>query len=160
MIKRIRIDDRLMHAQVVMNWSKYLSIGGILIVSDAVASDSMRQMAVKVAKPEHMKLFIKSVQEAVGVVDKLNSFSYNSMIVVENVPDALALVKHCPCLRDVIVTAGGQKMAEGRQLVSDLLCLSREDIGMLEEIEALGGQVEIRKLPEDTPKKVSDLPKF
>ena len=157
MIKRLRIDDRLMHAQVVMNWSKHLSIGGILIVSDEVASSSMRQMAVKVSKPSDMKLFIKSVKDAIGVVDKLNGFSYNSMIVVENVPDALALVKNCPCLLDVTVTAGGQKMGEGRRLVSDLLCLSDEDIRMLQEIEALGGKVEIRKLPEDSPKRISDI---
>lgn len=159
MIKRVRIDDRLMHAQVVMNWSRYLSIGGILIVSDAVAADSMRQMAVKVSKPANMKLFIKSVQEAIGVVEKLNGFSYNSMIVVENVPDAYALMKNCPCLREVTLTAGGQKMADGRRRVSDLLCLSEEDIRLLEEIEQMGCKVEIRKLPEDTPKTVADIAK-
>ena len=157
MIKRLRIDDRLMHAQVVMNWSKHLSIGGILIASDTVAASSMRQMAVKVSKPSEMKLFIKNMKDAIAAVDKLNHFNYNSMILVENVPDALELVKNCPCLLNVTVTAGGQKMGEGRRLVSDLLCLSDEDIRMLQEIEAIGAKVEVQKLPEDRPKRISDV---
>ena len=98
MVKMIRIDDRLLHGQVMVSWIKYLRIQGILIVSDSVASDEMKKMAVTVAKPADIRLFIKNVEEGIAAMEKLNGFSYDSLVIVENVADARRLVENCPCL--------------------------------------------------------------
>jgi mannose/fructose/N-acetylgalactosamine-specific phosphotransferase system component IIB len=157
MVKMIRIDDRLLHGQVMVSWLNYLKISGILIVSDAVAKDQMRKIAINVAKPADIRLFIKNVAEGIASVEKLQGFSYDSMIIVENVADALALVKHCPSLNGITVNMGGQKMAPGRRRMADLVALSDQDIEDLKAIEALGANLEIRKLSSETPKKLKDI---
>lgn len=157
MVKMIRIDDRLLHGQVMVSWIKYLRIQGILIVSDSVASDEMKKMAVTVAKPADIRLFIKNVEEGIAAMEKLNGFSYDSLVIVENVADARRLVENCPCLKGITVNMGGQKMAEGRRRLADLVCLSEQDIEDLRQIEAAGAKVEVRKLSSETPKKLADI---
>ena len=51
MIKAMRIDDRLMHAQVTFGWANSLNAKGILIISDKVANDPTMKMAAQFAKP-------------------------------------------------------------------------------------------------------------
>lgn len=159
MIKLIRMDDRLLHGQVMANWVNGLNIGGVLIVSDAVAKDDMRKMALNLAKPSSMKLFIKNMAEGIAALEKLNGFSYNSMILTENAKDTLALVEGSPVLSGITVNIGGQRPGEDRHRVSDTLCLSDEDIGMIRKMEDLGAKVEIRKLSSERAKTLADIMK-
>ena len=41
-IKIVRIDDRLIHGQIVQGWLKTVDVDKILIVSDEVANDEMQ----------------------------------------------------------------------------------------------------------------------
>lgn len=157
MIKMIRIDDRLIHGQVMVSWINYLKISGILIVSDSVANDEIRKTALNVARPADLKLFVKNVQEGIASIEKLNGFSYDSIVITENVPDALALVKNCPVLKGITVNMGGQKMGPDRKRIADLVCLSENDLKDLREIEALGANLEIRKLSSEPPQKLQNL---
>ena len=56
MIKTLRVDDRLLHGQVIASWMKALSIDSILIASDSTAHDEIKAMSVRVAKPLNTKL--------------------------------------------------------------------------------------------------------
>lgn len=160
MIKLIRMDDRLLHGQVMANWVNGMGIGGVLIVSDAVAGDEMRKMALNLAKPSSLKLFFKNMEEGIASLEKLNGFSYNSMILTENVQDALTLVERSEVLRGITVNIGGQRPGEGRShRVSDCLVLSDADIADMKKMEALGAKVEIRKLSSETAKTVADISK-
>lgn len=41
MISMMRIDDRLIHGQVAVMWSKELGISRIIVASDAIASNEI-----------------------------------------------------------------------------------------------------------------------
>ena len=74
---------------------------------------------------------------------------------MDNVKDALTLVKECGCIRTV--NLGGQRMAEGKRFISTLVAVDDQDIQMLREMEALGSQLEIRKVPSDTARRLEEL---
>lgn len=147
MIKVLRVDDRLMHAQVTFGWAQNYNVKGILIVSDKVANDPTMKMAAEFAKPESMKLWIKTVEEGIKVLEKLNGFSYNSMILVDNTETALKLCQNCKSIK--YVNMGGQRVAEGRRSILDTIWVSDSDIENLKSIENLGVQVEIQKMITD-----------
>ena len=43
-VKIVRIDDRLIHGQIVQGWLKTIDVDKILIVSDEVANDEMQKI--------------------------------------------------------------------------------------------------------------------
>ena len=147
MIKALRIDDRLMHAQVTFGWANSLGAKGILIVSDRVAGDATMKMAAQFARPEAIKLWIRDLKEGLEVIPKVHSFSYNTMVLVDNVPDALAICRAHSCIQ--YVNMGGQRTAEGRTPILGTVFVSRQDLEDLAAIEALGVQVEVKKMITD-----------
>ena len=46
----MRIDDRLIHGQIVTRWIDYAEAKKILVVDDKAAADSMQQMLLKLAE--------------------------------------------------------------------------------------------------------------
>lgn len=80
MIKLTRVDYRLIHGQVAMSWTHALDVDCILLASDAVAKDDMRKAALRLARPNGVKLVIKNVDAAIealnsGVTDKYRCLS-------------------------------------------------------------------------------------
>ena len=52
----MRIDDRLIHGQIVTRWIDYAEAKKILVVDDKAAADSMQQMLLKLAVPSGITL--------------------------------------------------------------------------------------------------------
>ena len=75
MIQLIRIDDRLLHGQVAYSWKAYLGYDAIVIISEDVVKDEIRKMAIKIAKPEGVRLAIRGIKEGVELLnnDKLKA---------------------------------------------------------------------------------------
>ena len=70
MISLFRIDDRLIHGQVAMAWSKAANADIIIAVDKTAANDQLQKMALLLAKPSGVeakiidpKDFSKTYQE-------------------------------------------------------------------------------------------------
>ena len=55
-IAALRVDDRLIHGQVAMTWTKQLKVNGIVVANDDAASDNTQKMALKMAVPSGIKV--------------------------------------------------------------------------------------------------------
>ena len=62
--KLVRIDDRLIHGQVALGWSRAKGIDTILAVDDVVATDKFQCSLLKMATPPGVKSFILTADEA------------------------------------------------------------------------------------------------
>ena len=155
MVKLLRIDDRLIHGQVAYGWTQALGVSVILIVNDDVAGNEMRKVAYNVGKPAGCKLYFRDVKEGVESVKKLEASNHKCLVLVDNVKDALTLVKESGCIRTV--NLGGQRMADGKRFITTLVAVDDSDIAMLKEIEAAGTEVEVRKLPSETKRRLEEL---
>ena len=60
----MRIDDRLIHGQIVTRWIDYAEAKKILVVDDKAAADSMQQMLLKLAVPSGITLEILTKKAA------------------------------------------------------------------------------------------------
>ena len=59
-----RIDDRLIHGQVVVGWGQPLDIGFIVLVDDEVAKSEWEQELYRMGVPPDMEVFFHSVDDA------------------------------------------------------------------------------------------------
>ena len=66
----VRVDDRLIHGQVVTQWVKVFKAQKIVVIDNNVAKDKMQKNVLKFAAPPELKVSIFSVDKAVEVWNK------------------------------------------------------------------------------------------
>lgn len=62
----VRIDERLIHAQVTVNWIDKLNPDRIVIVDDNILADDAQRSALKLSCPKNLKLTILETQNLVS----------------------------------------------------------------------------------------------
>ena len=147
MIKLLRVDHRLLHGQVAFSWTQELGVDCILIANDDVPNNEIRKTAMKLAKPQGVKLVIKNISDSIkalksGVTDK-----YKLFIVVESVADAYSLATAYPQIDHI--NLGGTKPADGTKQISKAINVTNDDESKLKELVNQGCEIEIRQVPND-----------
>ena len=148
MIKLLRVDHRLVHGQVAINWSRHIGADCILVANDEVAKDEMRQSMLRLSKPQGMKLVIKSVEDSIkalksGVTDK-----YNLFIVVNNILDVERLTDAVPGLKHV--NLGVLPANEHTIALSKAINVTKEDMETLTRLLAKQVIMEIQQVPTES----------
>lgn len=147
MIKMTRVDHRLLHGQVAFTWIRQVGADCILIANDAVAKDELRMSVLRMAKPQGVKLVMKSVDDSIkaltsGVTDK-----YNLFIITESIEDAWRLCKAVPAIRELNI--GGVKVEDGKRQISEAVFVSDEECARIRELDAAGVRVFVQMTPSE-----------
>ena len=95
MIVQLRIDDRLIHGQVAMVWSKELNTPRIIVANNEVAENEVTQMTLKMATPAGIKTIIKDLDGAIALINNPKSKDMRIFGLTKTVKEALYLVKAC-----------------------------------------------------------------
>ena len=64
----VRIDDRLVHGQIVQGWLKNIDVNKIVVVSDSAATDDMQKMLMAMAVPIGIELEVNTVKDTIAAV--------------------------------------------------------------------------------------------
>ncbi|HAQ0202481.1 TPA: PTS sugar transporter subunit IIB [Enterococcus faecium] len=147
MIILTRVDHRLLHGQVAFSWVQNLGTDCILIANDDVTTNELRKTAIKLAKPQGVKLVIKSIEDSIKAIQSGVTDKYKLFIVVESVADAYRLAKNCPTVTEI--NLGGTKATSETHNISKSINLTDQEIGLVKELEEKGVKVEIRMVPTD-----------
>ncbi|RHM63202.1 MULTISPECIES: PTS sugar transporter subunit IIB [Coprobacillaceae] len=150
MIKGLRVDHRLLHGQVAFSWTSYLEADCILIANDGVMQDELKKMAIKMAKPQGVKLVIKSIDDSITALNSGVTDKYKLFVVVESVKDAYRLMTETKQFHNVVL--GGTKATENTKSISKAVNLTSKEIDLVKDLIAKDYEVEIRMVP--TEKKV------
>lgn len=160
MITTLRVDDRLIHGQVALSWSKELKLTGIVVANDKVSEDEIQKMALKMAAPKGIKVAIKSVNKAIKLLNNPKAKKMRLLVLVNNLEDALKVqnnVENIPYIN--IGNVGrfeGQDISK-KQALSKTVYVTEEDIKTLEELVKINSKVAIQVLPADKPKLIKEL---
>lgn len=155
MIKAVRVDHRLLHGQVAFAWTKVLQTDCILIANDAVSKDQLRMSALRMAKPDSVKLVMKNIEDSIlalnsGVTDK-----YNLFIIVETIEDVYRLTKEFTNIKEV--NLGGTKSTEERKQISKAVFVSEKDCERIKEMNDHGIKVTVQMVPDEPAQNAIDL---
>lgn len=143
----IRIDDRLVHGQVVAGWVKAIKANHIMVVNDKVAGDTMQKVLLGMAVPSNLKLSVLAIAEAAEKL-KTDISEENRLMVLLNSPtDALELVKRGVPVKSINV--GGIHFCEGKKQILKAVCVDMIDIQALYELDRYGIELEGRVVPTD-----------
>lgn len=88
LIKLIRIDERLVHGQVAVVWTKYLGVNRVVVADDDAARNDTQKTAMKMAMPQDTKLMVATVDKAISILKDPRANSLNIFVVVKNPENA------------------------------------------------------------------------
>ena len=147
MIKKLRVDYRLVHGQVAISWSRALGVDCILVANDEVAKDEMRQSMLRISKPQGIKLVIKSMEDSIKAIKSGVTDKYKLFIVVNNVKDVERLTDAVPEINDVNL---------GSRALSKAINVTADDTETLKHLLSKGIRMEIQQVPTETAVKVTE----
>ncbi len=80
-----RIDDRLIHGQVVVGWGQPLDVGFIVLVDDSVATSDWEQELYRMGVPPNMEVYFNTVEDAVRELPKYRSDPRKGILLTGNI---------------------------------------------------------------------------
>ncbi|MHB0997158.1 MAG: PTS system mannose/fructose/N-acetylgalactosamine-transporter subunit IIB [Elusimicrobiales bacterium] len=150
MVILYRVDDRLVHGQVVEGWVPHLQADVLAVVSDEIAGDEMRRTIMRFATPEGVDLKIMTVAEASAWLPEAQKSENKTLVLLPGLAEALALSKGG--LDIGTLNIGGMHYSAGKNLsIGKAIFLNDEDCSALKELSAAGIKIEGRGVPSDDP---------
>lgn len=151
----LRVDDRLIHGQVVEGWLRALHVTHVAVVSDAVSCDETQKALYLLAVPQGIGVSCSGVREACRFLLSLDMERERLLVLVSTPQEALTLVEGGVPVRSVNI--GGLHFREGRMPLLRGVSVDDADIRALRALAARGVTLEARALPLDEPVDVLSL---
>jgi PTS system mannose-specific IIB component len=160
MIAQLRVDDRLIHGQVALVWTKELDTPGIVVANDNAANNEMVQMTLKMATPTGKKLLIRSVDDAIKVFNNPKGKNMRMFALTNCVADALKIAQNVEDIDGINVANVGRfaDKSEGEtHQVGSTLMLSDSELEALKELTKLDVPVFQQVVPSNPKTNISSM---
>jgi len=141
-----RVDDRLVHGQVVIGWGRPLAIELIVLVDDTVAASPWEQDLYRMAVSSDVELQFVSVAEASPKLREWQNGPRRVLLLTGDLPTMAALHAAEPSVVHRI-NVGGVHHRPGRRERLPYLYLSDDELEGLRALEAGGAEVRAQDLP-------------
>ena len=126
MIQVLRVDDRLLHGQVAVAWTRHYKVDVILVANDHLITDKNMQVAFKLATPKHA--------------------SRRILVITKDLDDAKFVCEKTGTeIKDILL--GGLRNGEGKKNIEMNSYMSAHDIEVMDELENDGFHVFMQAVP-------------
>jgi PTS system mannose-specific IIB component len=149
MIVLSRIDDRLIHGQVVEGWVNYLKATCIFVADDRVASNAFQRSIMELSVPQGLKVAIGRVEDICSQVRTAALNADRIILLFSNPADVLRAIKSGLDCREINI--GGMHYVPGKRKLMDVLAVDDEDLAALKELAANGIKVNVQTVPTQRP---------
>ena len=148
----VRVDDRLLHGQVLIAWGNALDVERYLLVDDALATSAFERTLVESCGGD-TPVDIVGMDGAGAAFRDAAARVETTVVLVRGLPQALALVQAVRATGGRIdrVNLGGAHHAAGKERVHDYVYVDAADRAALGALHALGVRVSVQDVPAATP---------
>jgi len=144
----VRIDNRLVHGQIIETWLPYLGSRIILVVNDELAEDVLRQEIIRLAVPAGVELLFCRVDGVLGALKAEGALSDDVLLLFASCADANRA--HQAGLAFTSLNVGNLHYAPGKQQLCPHVAVSSEDIVCLRYFSRQGVCLDFRCVPKDS----------
>ncbi len=151
-----RIDDRLIHGQVVVGWGQPLELRFIVLVDDDVADSEWEQELYRLGVPPGMTVYFVNVQDAAVALPGYQADARPGIVLAGSIATMARLVEASNgSIRSVNI--GGVHHAPGRVPRLRYVFLNATEAQGLRDLSARGVTVSAQDLPGAKPVALDDL---
>jgi PTS system mannose-specific IIB component/fructoselysine and glucoselysine-specific PTS system IIB component len=152
-----RIDDRLIHGQVVIGWGRALSINLIILVDDHVAASDWEQELYRMSVSPDIEVRFVTVAQASRQMAEWESNGKRGLVLTGDLETMAALHHASPQLIHRI-NLGGIHHRAGRRERLPFLYLTDQELRTLLELESRGAEITAQDLPTTPAVPLRNLP--
>jgi mannose/fructose/N-acetylgalactosamine-specific phosphotransferase system component IIB len=140
----VRVDDRLVHGQVVVGWGRVVSPRRLLVADDEVAANPWERELLS-ASTEGMEMIAVPVAALPAALEEEDQLGGKAILLFRSPEVAWRAYQAGARFRELQI--GGLHFAPGRERVFDYLYLGEADRRALARLVAAG----VRVVAQDTP---------
>jgi PTS system mannose-specific IIB component/fructoselysine and glucoselysine-specific PTS system IIB component len=144
-----RVDDRLVHGQVVIGWGKQLAVDFIVLVDDTVAGSEWEQDLYRMGVPPEIELHFCSAAEFASRAGAWRGDTRTGIVVTADIDTMMTICRTAPPVKQV--NLGGIHHKPGRRERLPYVYLTDEEFHALEELERRGTAVRAQDVPGTLP---------
>ncbi|MBV7389356.1 PTS sugar transporter subunit IIB [Enterococcus sp. ALS3] len=150
-----RVDDRLIHGQVMTAWVKKTRANQILIIDEEVAKDDFMSEILKMSAPSGIEIAVKGLEDAVIFLQEQETANKRLIILVKAPITIEALIDRGIVIDKLVV--GGMGAKENRRVLYKNISASDEERETFKKLIDRGVPVVIHIIPDQ---KETDLSKY
>jgi len=148
----VRVDDRLLHGQVMEAWVPFCKATCVIVANDSVSLNRTQRIALESCATEEVAIDVKGLREAVEDINSGRLAGERVIVIVANPQDAMRAYSEGLMFTSINI---GNIHHNGRcRRVTPSVYLDTADEEILLNFKRLGVEVEIRAVPSDKPVKI------
>ena len=144
----VRIDDRLVHGQVVAGWGTYLNTNRIILCSDEIADSKLESdmfMSAKETAPYPLTISEYTQQQTIQELRNNTKNNERIILLVETPQELLQLINSG--LKIDKINVGGMHYSDGKRPLTPYIYVDDDDIITLKKLNELGIKLEGKDVP-------------
>ncbi len=146
---QVRIDDRLIHGQVVVGWQNVLKPQRIMLCSDEVATSDWQKTIYMSAVTSNISASVLTLKETIAVLLSDQVKTERILLLVDTPKSIVDLVEAGVDILEVNV--GGMHFRAGKNQIAPFIFVDDEDIAQFRRLHDKGIKLEGRDVPTRTP---------
>lgn len=150
MIALVRVDDRLLHGQIICAWVPYARADSLIVASDEAAGDSLASEIIESCGCKGLSVHVKKIKETVRYIESGVSAGERIILIVGSLRDAMRIYEDGMGFKKLNIGNIHHEHDGGRR-VSPSVIINSEDEAVIERFEELGVGIEIRDVPASAP---------
>ena len=154
----VRIDDRLIHGQVVVGWRQALKPERILLCSDEVATTEWQKTIYLSAVPPDLKASVLTIRETIQALQN-NRFQDERVILLVDSPGAIVELANAN-IEIKEVNIGGMHFRPGKNQITPFIFVDQNDIENFRILHDKGIELEGRDVPTRPKVDIARILKF
>ena len=153
-----RVDERLVHGQIMTSWAKYLKLRRIVVVDDQVAKDEFMATVLGMSAPAGISIDILSVPDAAARLQS-DKGDENAMLLFKRISAALELAKSLAGTPNELkeLNLGNLGSVPGRTQITKNIFLSEGEKSEARELREMGVNVFLQMLYTDAVVPLADV---
>lgn len=147
MVILIRVDDRLLHGQIICSWVPFIKADSLVVASDEAASDSLVSEIISACGCNELSVIVKSVADTVAYLNGDGGAEARVMLVVGELRDAMRIYELG--MKFSSINLGNIHHEDNGRVITPSIIVNSEDEAVLRRLRDLGVSIEIRDIPKN-----------
>lgn len=150
-VRFLRVDDRLIHGQVIVGWLPRLGTQAIVVANERVCADAMRQDMMRLSVPPDLEIHFQSPHQ----LAQLTGLPFECMVLVASPKDAWLCIQ--AGLVPETFNIGGLHAKSGKTEIFEALHLDDDDRAQFEAILKAGHHPVFQPTPQNEPVPLAEI---
>lgn len=142
-----RVDDRLIHGEVVSVWTPGLNVNRIIIVDDEVANDSFNKRVIKALAPNGVRCNVYSTEKGADILQRPSKEASEKIMVLTKTPNTYARMVDLGCTFEAVNLGGMGLRGERTPFIKNVAC-APDEIASIKHLLDKGVHVYYQLVPE------------